>query len=177
MTQPTYKVDIRWPDAQRLSDRTQTADAETALAAYRRLLSRTDLIGKNCAARFVVDGRSLFYSEFNRPVGEGRVHPDAPLRADTDAAGASVIAQWTPPVASPVKAAVAALQADQEERAALWATERASEQEAAREAVTGAVVAVLNRKGLVVRTEGGARCTPQRFARLVLDDFDQRLKG
>ena len=75
----TFKVDIRWPDGQRLTDRTQTSSAAAAEAAYRELLAREDLIGQPCAARFVVDGRSLYYSRFDRPLGDGRLAPDAAL--------------------------------------------------------------------------------------------------
>lgn len=94
-----YKVDIRWPDDQRLTDRTQTSDPVAALAAFRRLLARHDLVHQRCAARLVVDGRSLYYSEFNKPIGHGSIHPDAPLRLDVDKAEADKLAAFIPHLA------------------------------------------------------------------------------
>lgn len=95
MTTP-FKVDVRWPATQSLSDRTTTTDPAAALTAYRALLNRADLAGQPCAARLVVGGRSLFYSEFDKPIGRGRIHPDAPLSLAVDKAGADALAAWTP---------------------------------------------------------------------------------
>lgn len=94
-----FKVDIRWPDDQRLTDRTQTSDPVAALEAFRRLLARHDLVGQPCAARLVVDGRSLYYSEFGKPIGQGAIHPDAPLRLDVDKAEADRLAAFIPQLA------------------------------------------------------------------------------
>lgn len=105
VTVPTFKIDLRWPreGAEKLgrregelSDRTETDDEAEALAAYRELLSRDDLAGHGVAARFVVGGRSLYYSRFDRPFGRGRIHPDAPLDARADPAAADRLAGWTP---------------------------------------------------------------------------------
>lgn len=105
MTAPIFKIDLRWPMAEgarlgrsggELSDRTETDDAATAIAAFRELLSRPDLDGQAVAARFVVGGRSLYYSQFDRPFGGGRIHPDAPLDPGADRAHADALARWTP---------------------------------------------------------------------------------
>lgn len=94
-----YKVDLRWDDGDRnrLTDQTKTPDAEVALAAYRALLRREDLVGQSVAARFVVQGRSLYYSNFSKPIGIGRIHPDAPLIADAAREDADELAKWRPP--------------------------------------------------------------------------------
>jgi len=76
---PTYKVDIRWPATQTLEERTVTVSAAAAEVAFRELLSRADLVGQDCAARLMLDRRQLHYSEFNKPLGAGRLAPDAPL--------------------------------------------------------------------------------------------------
>lgn len=100
-----YKIDLRWPAAQRFTDRTETPDPELALAAFRRLLARTDLDGEDVAARLVVPigngSRSLYYSNFRKPVGRGRIHPDAPLRLEgVTPEEADALARWLPSVAA-----------------------------------------------------------------------------
>lgn len=75
----TYKVDLRWPATQSLTNRTQTESLAAAEVAFRELLARTDLEGEDCAVRFVVDGRSIHYSRFDQPFGAGRIAPDADL--------------------------------------------------------------------------------------------------
>ena len=91
-----FKVDLRWEQGNRLTDRTITGDASAALEAYRALLSRNDLEGMAVAARFVVDGRSLYFSNFARPFGDGRIHPGAPLEPFAERAEAVRLARWTP---------------------------------------------------------------------------------
>lgn len=92
-----YKVDLRWTDGARLTDRTHTSDRGAALTAFRRLLDRLDLVGQDVAARLVVDGKSLYYSRFDREVGKGRIHPDAPICLDADRTTADRLASWVPP--------------------------------------------------------------------------------
>lgn len=95
-----FKVDLRWADGgrNRLTDQTKTPDATVALAAFRALLRREDLIGQEVAARFVVANRSLYYSNFSKGIGLGRIHPDAPIIADATEAEANTLAAWRPPV-------------------------------------------------------------------------------
>lgn len=90
-----YKADLRWEEGQRLTDRTITSDAAVALAAFRELLGRP-LAGKPVAARLVVDGRSLYFSNFAKDVGSGRIHPDAPLSTSASRAEADELARWLP---------------------------------------------------------------------------------
>jgi hypothetical protein len=103
--QANYKVDLRWPGPAgggtqsshgRVTDRTATDDEDLALSAYRKLLRRDDLAGQPVAARFVVGGRSLYFSQFDKPFGKGRIHPDAPLDASASPDAASQAAAWTP---------------------------------------------------------------------------------
>lgn len=96
MSQDAYKVDLRWGDGSRLSDRTQTGSAAAALVAFRELLAREELAGQDVAARFVVAGRSLYFSQFDRPFGKGRIHPDAPLDPSADRERADAIARYLP---------------------------------------------------------------------------------
>lgn len=87
-----FKADLRWDDGGRLTDRTISPDRAAAFLAFRALLARTDLEGQAVAARFVVDGRSLYFSRFDKPFGAGRIHPDAPIRADVGATEADQLA-------------------------------------------------------------------------------------
>lgn len=91
-----FKVDLRWEQGNRLTDRTITGDASAALEAYRALLSRNELEGRAVAARFVVDGRSLYFSNFAMAFGDGRIDPSAPLDPFAERAEADRIARWTP---------------------------------------------------------------------------------
>lgn len=102
---PRFKVDLRWPNetgagpatsSGRLSDRTATDDADMAISAFRKLLAKDELAGQAVAARFVVGGKSLYFSEFDRPFGEGRIHPGAPLDAEASPNQARAVAAWTP---------------------------------------------------------------------------------
>lgn len=97
-----FKVDLRWVDgsASRLTDQTKTPDARVALDAYRSLLRREDLIGRPVAARFVVAGRSLYFSHFDKPLGAGRIHPDAPLSETAGRDEAESLARWLPSAAA-----------------------------------------------------------------------------
>lgn len=103
MTDTFFKIDIRWPETGRADkrERTETRDPSAALAAFARLLARPDLDGQNCAARLMVDGKSLYYSEFNKPVGRGRIALNAPLRLDVTREEAQRLASWTGPEAAP----------------------------------------------------------------------------
>ena len=98
-----YKVGLRWDDGPSVSDEMTTPDAELALAAYRELLNRAHLGGKSVAARFMVNGRSLYFSRFNRPYGQkngrSRIHPKAPLDPHLDPNDHEkiyAIMAWTP---------------------------------------------------------------------------------
>lgn len=99
MIRVDFKVDLRWnhEGRSRLTDRTQTSEPATALDAYRELLRREDLVGRDVAARFVVAGRSLYFSDFAKPIGLGRIHPDAPIIADATSEEAATLAAWRPP--------------------------------------------------------------------------------
>lgn len=89
-----FKADIQRDG--RLEDRTVSPDRDAAFAAFLALLARTDLDGQRVAARFVVEGRSLYFSWFDQPFGAGRIHPDAPIRPDVDRAEADRLAAWAP---------------------------------------------------------------------------------
>ncbi|MGH7020550.1 MAG: hypothetical protein ACREEY_11745 [Brevundimonas sp.] len=103
MSDRVFKVDVRWPDEGRVDrkDRTETRDPVAAISAFRRLLSRTDLEGRPAAARLMVDGKRLYYSEFWKPIGDGRIHPDAPITLEVDRDGADEIGRWLPLGAAP----------------------------------------------------------------------------
>lgn len=90
-----YKADLQRLGGRDLTDRTVSPSRAAAFCAFRELLARTDLDGQPVAARFVVDGRSLYYSRFDKPFGQGRIHPDAPIRADVDRAEADRLATIT----------------------------------------------------------------------------------
>lgn len=98
MADTAFKVDLRWDGGKRLTDQSQVQDAGLAVEAYRALLRRSDLDGQSVQARFVVNGRSLYFSDFAKPFGQGRIHPDAPLDPNADRARADELARWTPAV-------------------------------------------------------------------------------
>lgn len=95
MTQD-FKADLRWDEGGRLTDRTISPNRDAAFLAFRALLARTDLEGQAVAVRFVVDGRSLYFSRFDKPFGKGRIHPHAPIRAEVAPAEADRLAQLMP---------------------------------------------------------------------------------
>ena len=97
-----YKIDVRWHNGGRLSDRTITPDATQAEAAFRALLRRNDLVGQPCAARLVspITLRAIYFSRFDRDIGQGRIHPDAPLDLMREDDGTGVTTAWRPPRAS-----------------------------------------------------------------------------
>lgn len=65
-----------------MASRTITSNPEAAIIAYRALLARDDLIGHPCAAvlsRAVQrSGSSLFFSRFDKELGQGRIAADDP---------------------------------------------------------------------------------------------------
>lgn len=95
-----WKCDIRWNDADHsageLTDRTLTPERATAEAAYRVLLARKDLIGQHCTARLVTPwSRSAVYSSrFDREIGDGRIHQDAPLDLTRTDDGTAEATAW-----------------------------------------------------------------------------------
>lgn len=79
----------------RILERVEPTDNPiVAEAAYRRLLSRDDLIGEPVAAVLSLDNVSIYFSRFDR---EPRIHPDAPLNLHIDYDGTEDAAQWAPP--------------------------------------------------------------------------------
>lgn len=110
MTQD-FKADLRWDDGGRLTDRTISPSREAAFLAFRALLARRDLEGQTVAVRFVVDGRSLYFSRFDKPFGAGRIHPDAPIRADVDRQEADRLSALTAPDAAPPRVGATEAQA------------------------------------------------------------------
>ena len=77
----TYRVYLRWPN-QRISDKTVTASSSEAESAFRKLLSRFDLIGKPVAAVLSLGGRQLEYCRFDRSddCKDGLKRHDAEIR-------------------------------------------------------------------------------------------------
>lgn len=61
-----------------MASRTVTHNPTAAIVAYRELLARDDLIGQKCAAVLSRDGSSLFFSRFDREIGDGRLAADDP---------------------------------------------------------------------------------------------------
>ena len=94
-----FKVDLRWDEGHRLTDRTITDDPDEAISAFRELLGRP-LEGRPVAARLVVEGRSLYYSNFTKLFGKGRIHPDAPIDLSVSRDEADRLAAWLPPEAA-----------------------------------------------------------------------------
>lgn len=103
-SEPKYRVDLRWDEGATISNTVKTDDPTLAEAAFRALLAREDLGGQAVAARLLVDGRSLYYSRFNRQFGglpgRTRVHPQAPLdlslRHEVDREKVDAIQSWLP---------------------------------------------------------------------------------
>lgn len=61
-------------------DKTTTASAAAAEAAYRELLARREFAGQDVAAVLSRDNRHLYYHRFDRgPGDDDYVAPDAPL--------------------------------------------------------------------------------------------------
>ena len=92
-----WKSDIRQHDGG-LTDRLITVDANAALSHFRLLLARDDLIGEPCAARLVspVTGRAVYFSRFDRDLGMGRIHPNAPLDVWRNDDGTDEATKWRP---------------------------------------------------------------------------------
>lgn len=92
-----WKVDIR-ADTGRLSERLLTELETEAEAHFRTLLRRSDLIGQPVAARLVSPNarRAIYFSRFDREIGDGRIHPDAPLDLTRDDDGTAEATLWRP---------------------------------------------------------------------------------
>lgn len=93
-----WKADLRWHETSELTDRTITDDVEAAVAAFRSLLSREDLIGKPVAARLVspITKKSIYLSRFDKDLGEGRLHPDVPIEPFVGADQSFMATLWLP---------------------------------------------------------------------------------
>lgn len=68
-----YRIYLRWPD-QRVSAKTVTPSPQIAEAAFRELLSRTDLFGQKVAAVLSLNNRQLEYCRFDRSPDSNIVH-------------------------------------------------------------------------------------------------------
>lgn len=99
MVARTFKVDLRWQETGELTDRTSTSDPVAAEAAFRELLARDDLSGERVAARLVslLTGKSIYFSRFDKAIGDGRIHPDAPLDVWAEEDLTAEAAAWKPP--------------------------------------------------------------------------------
>lgn len=79
------------PNTGRILERIEpTSDPDAAISAFQRFLSRDDLVGEKVAAVLSRDGTTLYFSRFDRELGDGRIHPLAPIDLwrdgeDTDA--------------------------------------------------------------------------------------------
>lgn len=75
-------------------------DPSAAVADYRQLLGRSDLIGQPLVAALVsrIHGapRSIYYSRFDHEIGHGRIHHDAPLDAHRSDDGTNQATNWRP---------------------------------------------------------------------------------
>lgn len=93
-----FKVDLRWHESGELTERTSTADPTAAEAAFRQLLARDDLLGEKVAARLVspVTGKSIYYSRFDKDLGAGRIHAEAPLDLWATEDLSSTASAWMP---------------------------------------------------------------------------------
>ena len=94
-----WKSDLRRHEDGRLSDRYTGPSSADALSHFRRLLARDDLIGQPVAARLVspLTRRAVYWSRFDRDLGDGRIHPDAPLDPMRDDDGSDKATLWRPP--------------------------------------------------------------------------------
>lgn len=94
-----WKSDLRRHEDGRLSDRYTGPSLEDAVAHFRRLLARGDLIGQPLAARLVspLTRRAVYWSRFDRALGDGRIHPDAPLDPLRGDDGSGEATRWRPP--------------------------------------------------------------------------------
>lgn len=92
-----WKSDLRGHDG-RLSERILTANPREAEAHFRRLLARVDLLGQPVAARLVspLTRGAIYFSRFDREIGDGRIHPDAPLNLFCADNGAAEATRWRP---------------------------------------------------------------------------------
>lgn len=61
----TYRVYLRWPKTQRVSDKTVTEDWTEAEAAYNRLVGRYELAGQDVAVSLTQDNRNVRYFDFS----------------------------------------------------------------------------------------------------------------
>jgi hypothetical protein len=92
-----WKSDLRWRNGE-LSDRLLSEHAAEVEAHFRQLLARDDLLGRPVAARLVspLTRRAIYYSRFDRDVGHGRIHPDAPLDLSRSDDGSAEASRWRP---------------------------------------------------------------------------------
>jgi hypothetical protein len=94
-----WKVYLREYSNGRVSDYLLTSYVSEALAHFRALLGREDLIGKPAiAAHFVsaITRRAIYCSRFGKPLGRGRIHPAAPLDPFIDHDGTTEASAWQP---------------------------------------------------------------------------------
>lgn len=79
-----------------LDSKTNTSNPEAAVQAYRALLGRDDLIGEPLAAVLSTDRSAKYFSRFDRGIGRGRIHPDAPLDPFRKDNGTAEATAWRP---------------------------------------------------------------------------------
>lgn len=93
-----WKADLREHETGRLTERLETMSPARAEAHFRSLLRMSDLIGQRYAARLVspISRRSIYFSRFDRDLGNGRIHPDAPLDLSRLNDGTKEASAWTP---------------------------------------------------------------------------------
>lgn len=75
-----YRIYLRYPATQTVSNKTDTHDPIVAQMAFKRLLARTDLLGQNVAASMTLNGKNLMYVPFNA----GQIDCDMPIRLHHD---------------------------------------------------------------------------------------------
>ncbi|ODT78843.1 MAG: hypothetical protein ABS76_22090 [Pelagibacterium sp. SCN 64-44] len=75
-----------------------TKDPEEAIAAYRALLRRDDLVGERMVVKMTSElaPGAIYISRFDRGFGQGRIHPDAPLDAFADQDMTREATRWRP---------------------------------------------------------------------------------